>query len=61
MTETIEQITARATAEAEAVYPDLIWDHSYRGETQLRFHNERIAFIKGVIAEATRLPTPPSK
>jgi hypothetical protein len=54
MNETPEQITARATAEAETVYPDLIWGHSYRGETQLRFHNERMAYIKGVIVEATR-------
>jgi len=49
MNETLEQITARATAEAESIYP-------YTGSLATNVNRERMreAYIKGVIAEATR-------
>jgi len=47
MNETIEQVTARATAEAEIAIP-------YNSELYVSISSKRKSYVQGVIAEATR-------
>lgn len=49
-----QEIREQCEAEALEAYPDREWDNSHRTPTQLRFHNERVAFVKGRFPERIR-------
>ena len=47
----LDEIRKECEEAALIAFPDREWSIRYRSSTQLSFHNERIAFIKGMEAE----------